>query len=106
MKYINLVGGLSKKYSIILIQCDTDIRYVGEFDLKKVPDIHGRGGTCFDPPIKLANEDKKCKAIIYFTDTEGDLNIAPLKPVYWVTDSDRTDHLTKFDKSFIIKLEV
>ncbi len=54
---------------ITLIQCDTAISHIGKFDPKKELNIHGRGGTEFQPVIDHFNEhQREYSCLIYFTD--------------------------------------
>ena len=56
---------------ITLIECDSSISYVGKFDYRRSVEIHGRGGTDFQPPIDYYNERKgQFSCLIYFTDGE------------------------------------
>lgn len=54
---------------VTLIQCDTAISHIGKFDPKKELNIHGRGGTEFQPVIDHFNEhQREYSCLIYFTD--------------------------------------
>ena len=77
---------------VILIQCDTRIRQVDEYDADSFPEniseilIKGRGGTSFDPPFEYCKEnDINPDALIYFTDGECMYpNEEPGFPVLWM----------------------
>jgi predicted metal-dependent peptidase len=57
---------------VTLVECDTAISYIGEFDPKKDIEIHGRGGTDFQPVIDYYNENlNKYSCLFYFTDGEA-----------------------------------
>ena len=59
-------------HKISVAQCDTQLRTVEEFNPKKDWEIHGRGGTSFQPVIDYFNEHKgKYTALIYLTDGEA-----------------------------------
>lgn len=70
---------------VYILECDTIINkqylYKG-----KVPEmIHGRGGTCFDEPIKFANEKYQPDATIYFTDGFApEPTVKSRKPILWM----------------------
>jgi predicted metal-dependent peptidase len=57
-------------HKITVVQCDTQINSVEEFNPKKDWDIKGRGGTEFQPVIDHYNEVGKYTALIYLTDGE------------------------------------
>lgn len=73
---------------VTILQCDTQINSVTEYDGKNIPDIKGRGGTSFQPPIDYYIKNKKEYAsLIYFTD--GECNVPTQRPsgVVWVITS-------------------
>jgi|TARA_R100000084_G_scaffold109439_1_gene76820 predicted metal-dependent peptidase len=59
-------------HKITVAQCDTRLNKVEDFNPKKDWEIHGRGGTSFQPVIDHYNEQKgKYTALIYLTDGEA-----------------------------------
>lgn len=59
-------------HKITIAQCDTSLRSVVEFNPKKDWEIHGRGGTSFQPVIDHFNENKGAyTALVYLTDGEA-----------------------------------
>jgi predicted metal-dependent peptidase len=58
-------------HKITVAQCDTQLRTVEEFKPKKDWEIHGRGGTSFQPVIDHYNEKGIYTALIYLTDGEA-----------------------------------
>ena len=59
-------------HKITVAQCDTSLKSVKEFNPKKDWEIHGRGGTSFQPVIDHYNEKKgQYTALIYLTDGEA-----------------------------------
>ena len=59
-------------HKITVVQCDTEITDVSEFNPKKDWDIHGRGGTSFQPVVDHYNlTSSRYTALIYFTDGEA-----------------------------------
>ena len=59
-------------HKITVAQCDTQLNKVEDFNPKKDWEIHGRGGTSFQPVIDHYNEQKgKYTALIYLTDGEA-----------------------------------
>jgi len=75
---------------VILIQCDTQIRQIDEYEADTFPEnisdilIKGRGGTSFQPPFTyLEKEGISPDALIYFTDGECSWPEEPDFPVLW-----------------------
>jgi len=58
-------------HKITVAQCDTRLGSVEEFNPKKDWEIHGRGGTSFQPVIDHYNEKGSYTALIYLTDGES-----------------------------------
>ena len=59
-------------HKITIAQCDTSLRSVKEFNPRKDWEIHGRGGTSFQPVVDHFNENKgQYTALIYLTDGEA-----------------------------------
>ena len=58
-------------HKITVAQCDTRLGSVEEFNPKKDWEIHGRGGTSFQPVIDHYNEKGSYTALIYLTDGEA-----------------------------------
>ncbi len=57
---------------ITMIHADTDIRYKGKFNPNIDIEVHGRGGTCFEPVVDYYNDNyRKYDALIYLTDGEA-----------------------------------
>lgn len=58
-------------HKITVAQCDTKLVSVKEFNPKRDWEIHGRGGTSFQPVIDHYNENGRYTALIYLTDGEA-----------------------------------
>ena len=58
-------------HKITIVQCDTNINSIKPFNPKCDWEIHGRGGTSFQPVVDHYNEKKAYTALIYFTDGEA-----------------------------------
>ena len=70
---------------VTIVQCDTKINSIKQYTGKNDLDIHGRGGTEFDPVIKYFNENlKKFTSLVYFTDGEASAYTKPRGPILWV----------------------
>lgn len=73
---------------ITILQCDTRINSIEEYDGKNIPEIKGRGGTSFDPPVDYYVKHKKEYAsLIYFTDGEAPLPKKHPQGMVWVISS-------------------
>jgi len=71
-----------------VVECDAIIQH--EYDYRGKPNmvLHGGGGTSFQPPIDLFNQDKKkYDALIYFTDGEAWIPNDTPKDTLWVVSS-------------------
>jgi len=75
-------------HKITVAQCDTKINSIKEFNPKKDWEIHGRGGTSFQPVIDHFNEKKgQYTALIYLTDGEAYAPDNCPKNTLWVHSS-------------------
>ena len=78
--HINKTGS-----EITIVQCDTHIRHIGPYRAGDKIEIHGRGGTYFDPVLELYNENQdKYTCLIYLTDGECDCSVKPRGKMLWV----------------------
>jgi predicted metal-dependent peptidase len=90
---------------VTIIQCDTTIKSIEPFDPKKDLEVHGRGGTEFDPVLEYYNANlRKYTSLVYFTDGECNSSVQPKAPVLWVLSerSSMNDSLP----GKVIKLEI
>lgn len=70
---------------ITVIQCDTAISFIGEYKPKDEINIHGRGGTSFDPVLEYYNaHNDKYTCLVYLTDGECDTDINVKGKMLWV----------------------
>jgi predicted metal-dependent peptidase len=68
---------------LTVIEADSEVKNVYEFDPKKQPEFKGRGGTNYGEPIKKAKE-LKADGIIFFGDADcADKPEDPKKPFLW-----------------------
>ena len=73
---------------ITILECDTRINKVVEYDGKHIPEVVGRGGTDFNPPVEWYIKHKKDYAsLIYFTDGECSLPKKNPSGMVWVITS-------------------
>lgn len=74
-------------HKITVVQCDTQINSIEEFNPKKDWEVKGRGGTSFQPVINHYNEKGYYTSLIYLTDGEAySPNDCP-KNTLWVHSS-------------------
>jgi predicted metal-dependent peptidase len=70
---------------ITIIQCDTRIRSIDPYKGKFEMQVHGRGGTEFDPVLEYFNENlRKYTSLVYFTDGECWTTVKPKGNILWV----------------------
>jgi predicted metal-dependent peptidase len=70
---------------ITVVHCDTHIRHIGPYKAGDKIEVHGRGGTYFDPVLELYNESQdKYTCLIYLTDGECDCSVKPRGKMLWV----------------------
>jgi predicted metal-dependent peptidase len=75
-------------HKITIAQCDTSLRSVMEFNPKRDWEIHGRGGTSFQPVIDHFNENRGLyTALVYLTDGEASNPDDCPKNTLWVLSS-------------------
>ena len=75
-------------HKITVVQCDTRINSIEEFNPKKDWEIKGRGGTSFQPVVDHYNEKKgHYTALIYLTDGEAYAPDNCPKNTLWVHSS-------------------
>ena len=73
---------------ITILQCDTRINAIEEYDGKNIPEIKGRGGTDFNPPVDYyVKHRKEYASLIYFTDGEAPLPTKHPQGMVWVISS-------------------
>jgi predicted metal-dependent peptidase len=90
---------------ITIIQCDTSIRSIESYKGKNELEVHGRGGTEFDPVLEYYNEhQREFTSLVYFTDGECDASVRPKGNVLWVI-SERSEMNNDLPGK-VIKLEL
>lgn len=73
---------------VTIIQCDTQINSVSEYDGKTLPEIKGRGGTDFNPPVEYYLKKKRdYESLIYFTDGGAPLPHKTASGMVWIITS-------------------
>lgn len=88
LEFMNEIRHMHKTGNVItVIQCDTKINSIEEFNPKKDWKIKGRGGTSFQPVIDHFNKHKRYTALIYLTDGEAGAPSNCPKNTLWVLSS-------------------
>ena len=73
---------------VTIIQCDTRINGVEDYDGTNIPKIKGRGGTDFNPPVNYyVMHKKEYASLIYFTDGEAPIPTKNPSGMVWVISS-------------------
>jgi predicted metal-dependent peptidase len=80
---------LAKSYTVTVVECDCIIHRVYRYK-KPIPEVAGRGGTSFCPPLERVFLRKThADAVVYFTDGYGSApQNPPQVPVLWVLTPD------------------
>ena len=88
-EFFNELAHMTKTgHKISVAQCDTQLKSVKEFNPKHDWEIHGRGGTSFQPVIDHYNQNKgSYTALIYLTDGEAYSPDDCPKNTLWVLSS-------------------
>lgn len=73
---------------ITILECDTDIHNIVEYDGKNLPKIYGRGGTDFNQPVEYYfKHSKEYASLIYFTDGEAPMPRRKVSNLVWIISS-------------------
>lgn len=93
-EFMNEIHHIHKTGSdITIVQCDAAIQKIEKFNPKIDIQIHGRGGTQFDPVIDYYNINKRLfTSLIYFTDGECNATSTPSGKCLWVLSSQSTEN--------------
>ena len=90
---------------ITIVQCDTKMYPPMEYKGKHEFQLHGRGGTEFDPVLEYYNANLgKYTSLVYFTDGECSTSVKPKNRVLWVL-SERSE-MNEDLPGQVIKLEL
>jgi len=74
---------------ITIVECDSKIGKITEYDGKTIPEIVGGGGTSFNPPVEYyIKHRKEYAALVYFTDGYADLPSESPSGMVWIISSD------------------
>ena len=90
---------------ITIVQCDAKMYPPMEYKGKHEFQLHGRGGTEFDPVLEYYNANLgKYTSLVYFTDGECSTSVKPKNRVLWVL-SERSE-MNEDLPGQVIKLEL
>lgn len=106
-EFLNEMWHMTKTGSeVTLVQCDTAISHIGKFNPREELEIHGRGGTEFQPVIDHYNEHlKDYSCLIYFTDGECPAPENARGQILWVISSKGDTSYLEDTYGELIKLE-
>lgn len=106
-EFLNEMWHMTKTGSdVTLVQCDTAISHIGKFNPREELEIHGRGGTEFQPVIDYYNEHlKNYSCLIYFTDGECPAPENARGQILWVISSQGDASYLEDTYGELIKLE-
>lgn len=80
---------LSEKASFHIVECDAAIHREYDFDGRIPEEVHGGGGTSFQPPVDMFRRERgKYEALVYFTDGCARIPADTPKETIWVISSD------------------
>lgn len=78
--------------AVTIIECDTKINDIYQYNGKFKGSVVGRGGTDFNPPVDYYNENKhKYTTLVFFTDGYAPIECKPHKQMMWVISSQGTN---------------
>jgi predicted metal-dependent peptidase len=78
---------------VTIVQCDTAIAHIGSYRPGEDYQVHGRGGTNFQPVIDYYNEHmNRMSCLIYFTDGDAAAPINAKGNILWVLSSKSKDN--------------
>ena len=88
-EFFSEIHHLSKTGSdVTIVECDAAIRNVRPYKSSNTIELHGRGGTSFDPVIEYYDTNvRKYSCLIYFTDGEAPAPEKPKGSMLWVLSS-------------------
>lgn len=74
-------------HKITVVQCDTRVNSIEDFNPKKDFEVKGRGGTSFQPVVDHYNKHGRYTALIYLTDGEASSPDSCPRNTLWVLSS-------------------
>lgn len=84
-----------KDVTFHVVECDAEIQYEYDFNGTIHETLHGGGGTSFQPPVDMYNQNRrKYEGLVYFTDGEAWIPKDTPKETLWVVSS-KGDHNRK-----------
>lgn len=84
-----------KDVTFHVVECDARIQFEYDFNGKIRETLHGGGGTDFQPPVDMYNQNRRLyEGLVYFTDGGAPIPDDTPKETLWVVSS-RGDHNRK-----------
>lgn len=87
-EFFGQIKTLTRSADFHVIECDSRIQHEYDYKMRPNETLHGGGGTDFQPPIDVYNQNKrKYDALVYFTDGEAPIPHDTPKDCLWVISS-------------------
>ena len=87
-EFFGQIKALTPHATFHVVECDTRIVYEYDYNGKQNTTLHGGGGTDFQPPVDLYNQNRrKYDALVYFTDGYCSIPHDTPKETLWVVSS-------------------
>ena len=87
-EFFGQIATLSATADFHVLECDTRIQHEYDFYRKAPEDLHGGGGTSFQPPVDyFIKHCREYDALVYFTDGYADIPKNTPKDTLWVISS-------------------
>ena len=87
VEFMQQIMTMRNVVSFDIVECDTDIRHKYTFKNTVNMELHGGGGTNFQPPVDLYYKDGTYDCLIYFTDGDCEIPDNTPKDTLWVISS-------------------
>lgn len=79
---------MTKSTTFHVVECDSRIQFEYDFNGRIRETLHGGGGTSFEPPVTLYNQNRrKYEGLVYFTDGYAEIPKDTPKETLWVVSS-------------------
>lgn len=89
-EYMEFMGQMRTMKGVVtfdVIECDNEIRHRYTFNGQIPEQLHGGGGTDFQPVIDVFNSTNRYDCLVYFTDGECNIPYDTPKDTLWVISS-------------------
>lgn len=99
-EFFGQIKTLQQQATFHVVECDTRIQHEYDFDREAPEELHGGGGTNFQPPVDLFIKNKrKYDALVYFTDGYADIPKNTPKETLWIISSNGDKDRQKYRRN-------